>query len=870
LVANFTGQSIPVIQTTTALAGPSPSSPAYGTSVNFTATITPASGTNVPTGSVAFTLDGSTTQTVSVNSSGSATANFTTLTAGSHSVVASFLPSGSFSASNSSTTAFSVAQTVPVINWSPSLSLAYGTPMSAIMNATVSGNLAGTFTYTATSTSNSVTTLTSTTYLPLGVYSLNAIFTPSDTTDYSATVKAVIGVTITQSSTTISIGPTTNVVAADGSGNFTTLAAAIAALPTSGGSIYIRPGTYTGQNIIAANNVSLRGLGGDPTKIILTASNSNGTSGGDKNSSTLQVTGSAFYMENITLWNTYQIDNGVTANSQAVALYLSGDNDVIYNSQISGRQDTLYANEGPSRMYFNSDQITGTVDYIFGDAAAVFDNCTLYTVYNGSYTGGNTVTAQDKSATNYLSGYVITNSQFLSEQDQGLQTNLFFGRTWGEYSTVILVNNYVDDVNPAGWEYMGTPSYLSTATYAEYGTTGPGAAGIREQYAIALTASQAQAYAPNNFLSGSDAWTPTAALAAYIAAVVPTPSSVTIPGGNSITLVARIAPSAFGTPTGSASFYDGGTLLSTITLDALGEASLTTSSLTVGTHNVTIVYAGDSNFIGSTSNVATVTVTGTSTATALTVSNASSTYGTAVTGTATVTPTAATGTVTILVDGSAATTCALSAGSCSYSASGLSAGSHTISASYGGNTTYSASTTPAGAAASVGHATLTLTANNASRIYGQPNMLTYTLSGFQYSDTQANSTTGSPNITTTATRTSATGSYTITAAAGMLAVSGNYSLATVNGTLTVNGGATQVIFFPVLPNLPVGGPYQLTARTNAGQTVTYSITTGSSLTSVNGNALTITGAGTITVTANAAAINGFNAAAAVSRTFTSH
>ena len=65
--------------------------------------------------------------------------------------------------------------------------------------------------------------------------------------------------------------------------------------------------------------------------------------------------------------------------------------------------------------------------------------------------------------------------------------------------------------------------------------------------------------------------------------------------------ITPVAPGA-GTPTGSVSFFDGATLLGTGTL-SVGVATFTTSTLSVASHAVTAVYAGDTNFAGSTSPV---------------------------------------------------------------------------------------------------------------------------------------------------------------------------------------------------------------------------------------------------------------------------
>jgi hypothetical protein len=65
------------------------------------------------------------------------------------------------------------------------------------------------------------------------------------------------------------------------------------------------------------------------------------------------------------------------------------------------------------------------------------------------------------------------------------------------------------------------------------------------------------------------------------------------------TTISVVAPGT-GTPTGTVTFKDGTTTLATATLSG-GSATYTTSSLSVGTHKITVVYSGDSNFVGSTS-----------------------------------------------------------------------------------------------------------------------------------------------------------------------------------------------------------------------------------------------------------------------------
>ncbi len=69
------------------------------------------------------------------------------------------------------------------------------------------------------------------------------------------------------------------------------------------------------------------------------------------------------------------------------------------------------------------------------------------------------------------------------------------------------------------------------------------------------------------------------------------------PVGQSVTFTATVAPSLVQTiPTGKIAFADDATILATVPLDPSGQASFTTSSLSLGTHTIRTKYSGDPNF----------------------------------------------------------------------------------------------------------------------------------------------------------------------------------------------------------------------------------------------------------------------------------
>ena len=316
------------------------------------------------------------------------------------------------------------------------------------------------------------------------------------------------------------VSATTVYVGGSGSGHYSTIQAAVNALPSTGGTIEVTAGTYKEQVTISKPGVRLIGEGSSAAATVLydDLSSSGST---DLASSTLIVTKAAtnFFMENIEVENTNTIEGNTRV--PALAAYIAADRVVMRNVRLIGRQDTLYlGSEGCSgstctaaRQYIYGSYIEGNVDFIFGDAAAVFDSCDIKIDENSSTSGETTITAQRRVFTNYLSGFVFWNSIISSASSS--MTNDYLGRPWNAHAKVIFIDTAMSaPIATAGWiEWSSSTSYLSTAYYAEYGSTGTGASGYtnktRESHATYLTASQITQYEANTFLAGSDSWAPT-------------------------------------------------------------------------------------------------------------------------------------------------------------------------------------------------------------------------------------------------------------------------------------------------------------------------------------------------------------------------
>ena len=311
--------------------------------------------------------------------------------------------------------------------------------------------------------------------------------------------------------------------------------------------------------------------------------------------------------------------------------------------------------------------------------------------------------------------------------------------------------------------------------------------------------------------------------------------------GAAVTFTATVSGS--GVPTGMATFMDGTTTLGSVSLDASGRATLTTSSVAAGTHSITAVYGGDGSFSGSTSLALSQVVT--PAALTVTASTQTKTYGAA--------NPALTASYSGFVNGETLATSGITgAPSLTTTATPASAvGGYPIVAASGTLTAANYTFTFVNGTVTVNKATLTVTADAAARAYGAANpAFTASYSGFVNGETLATSgITGAPSLTTTATATSAVGGYPIVAASGTLTAA-NYTFTFVNGTVTVNKAALTVTA------ANQAKPY---GAANPALTVSYSGF-------VNGETLAtsgVTGAPSLTTTATAtSAVGGYPIVAA--------
>jgi pectinesterase len=309
-------------------------------------------------------------------------------------------------------------------------------------------------------------------------------------------------------------------VAADGSGDFRTLNAAVAAVPDRAATpttIHIRPGTYDGPTVVpvAKSKVAFEGEGIGRT--VLTY----GLNQDEPNPGVARpfwgvgvlVQGDDFTAHDLTFRNTSG-DHG-----QAVALRITGDRAIVYRCDIIGWQDTLRVDDG--RQYFHDDTIAGRVDFIYGSGAAVFDHCEVHSRNGGHVTAANTPADRpfgfvflDCKLTGDATPWNAAATNPATTERARATPLADLGRPWRPFASVAFVRCEMGShIRPAGWDNWRNPANERTARFTEYGSTGPGAApDKRVPWSRQLSADEAAKLTVANVLGGADHWDPTTAL----------------------------------------------------------------------------------------------------------------------------------------------------------------------------------------------------------------------------------------------------------------------------------------------------------------------------------------------------------------------
>jgi pectate lyase len=328
----------------------------------------------------------------------------------------------------------------------------------------------------------------------------------------------------TTTTATTKAAATTLTVAKDGSGQYSTVQAAVNAVPSGNSSrvvISVKPGTYRELVKVPSNkpHVTIQGTGSSRGDTVIVYNNASGTpkpdgSGtyGTGGSATVAVEADDFQARNLTISNDFDEAGHQDIANQAVALRTAADKVFLDGVIVNGDQDTLLvdtaAKEKLGRVYMKNSYVVGNVDFIFGRATAVIDKSviTLKKRWNGTSAGY--VTAPSTAANR--KGILIANSTVNGDVSSA---SFYLGRPWHaggdttlDPQTTVRNTSLSAAIKSTPWTDMSGFSWKDDR-FAEYRNTGAGS-GAASSDRPQLTDAQATGEEVADWLGD---WTPSAA-----------------------------------------------------------------------------------------------------------------------------------------------------------------------------------------------------------------------------------------------------------------------------------------------------------------------------------------------------------------------
>lgn len=290
------------------------------------------------------------------------------------------------------------------------------------------------------------------------------------------------------------------VVAADGSGNFTSVQAAFNSIPLNNRIavlIFIKKGIYKEKLHLDSTKDHVSIEGEDKFNTILTYNDHTGKI--DANGDTINTRTSRSFLikaNNFTATNiSFQNDAGFTAG-QAVAVESDGDKAVFINCRFLGNQDVLFTNNAESRQYYQDCYIEGTTDFIFGSATVWFEKCHIHSKKNSHITAA--ATPSHKKFGYVFNDCILTGDSTLR--------NVSLGRPWRPAAAVVYLHCYIGaHIKAEGWSNWNSTNYYQSARYAEYKNYGPSSnTSMRVSWSKQLNEEESKAYTIQNVLQNWD------------------------------------------------------------------------------------------------------------------------------------------------------------------------------------------------------------------------------------------------------------------------------------------------------------------------------------------------------------------------------
>ncbi|KAL3612179.1 hypothetical protein D5086_003199 [Populus alba] len=218
---------------------------------------------------------------------------------------------------------------------------------------------------------------------------------------------------------------------------------------------------------------------------------SNGTVLGTYRSASVTIESDYFCATGITFENTVVAEPG-GQGMQAVAMRVSSKKAFFYKVRVLGAQDTLLDESGTH--YFYKCHIQGSIDFIFGRAKSLFQECVLQSTAKKS----GAIAAHHRDSPNEDTGF-----SFVGCVIKGTG-KILLGRAWGNYSRTIYSYCYLNDIiDPSGWSDWNYPYRQKTVVFGEYECSGRGTnAGGRVPWLKPLKYEDARPYLDIGFIGG--------------------------------------------------------------------------------------------------------------------------------------------------------------------------------------------------------------------------------------------------------------------------------------------------------------------------------------------------------------------------------
>jgi pectinesterase len=300
----------------------------------------------------------------------------------------------------------------------------------------------------------------------------------------------------------------------DNNSEYISLTEAIASLSSDESehiTIKIAPGEYYEKIELRRGNVTIEGTGSEAKDTLLFYDDCarqdmpDGSKRGTFRSYSFFIDASNVTIKNLTIANTSGSEDKAW---QAIALYADGDNLKFENVRLLGHQDTLFTGPLPpkeiqpggfigpkqfderinGRHHYKNCYICGNVDFIFGSATALFEDCVIesiaraFEVQKKSPTSESGSDKSEKVIHGYVTapstpegqkyGYVFKGCTFISNECP--EGSVYLGRPWRDYAKSVFIDCVVGDhICAEGFHDWNKPHARECSCFAAFGCFRP-------------------------------------------------------------------------------------------------------------------------------------------------------------------------------------------------------------------------------------------------------------------------------------------------------------------------------------------------------------------------------------------------------------